>query len=259
MIFYKYHGTANDFIIIDNRQLHFKKDTNLIRQICDRRVGIGADGLILLEDSEQADFKMVYYNSDGHLSSMCGNGGRCIASFAYQHKIADQKTTFEAPDGLHEAFVHSVDYVDLSMGNTQQPDQLDEQTFFVDTGSPHVIRMVDHVQDVDVQNIGSTIRYDPQFESIGGTNVNFVQIDNNEIKMRTYERGVEAETFSCGTGVTAAGITAHFSKKILSDHIKVNTKGGQLSISFSADTIYSNIKLSGPVAFVFKGEFNELT
>lgn len=259
MNFYKYHGTANDFILIDNRESVLKNDTDLVAGLCDRRKGIGADGLILLEKSDKADFKMVYFNSDGNLSSMCGNGGRCIASFAYQHNICDQKTTFEAPDGLHDAFIESKEHVNLSMGNTKSPDQLDKTTFFLDTGSPHIVKFVDDLESIDVHGIGASIRYDKQFRSIGGTNVNFVHVKDNEVKMRTYERGVEAETYSCGTGVTAAAIIAHFASRVRNDNVKVNTKGGQLSVSFSADNIYSNITLSGPVAFVFKGEIDELT
>ena len=259
MNFYKYHGTANDFILIDNRELAFKNDTDFIAGLCDRRRGIGADGLILLENSDKADFKMVYYNSDGNLSSMCGNGGRCIASFAYQRNICRQKTTFEAPDGLHDAFIENKEHVDLSMGDTKIPDRLDGSTFILDTGSPHIVKFVDDLENVDVHGKGASIRYDKQFSSIGGTNVNFVHIKDGEIMMRTYERGVEAETFSCGTGVTAAAIIAHFAKRVEAENIKVNTKGGQLGVSFSADKIYTNITLSGPVAFVFKGEIDELT
>ena len=259
MTFYKYHGTANDFIIIDNRKSIFKNNTNLIKNICNRRTGIGADGLILLENSDKADFEMVYFNSDGNLSSMCGNGGRCIASFAYAINICGKKTTFEAPDGHHRALIDTTDYVHLSMENTKNPDKIDDQTYFIDTGSPHIVKFVDEIENINVQETGKAIREKKQFESIGGTNVNFVQIIDNEIHMRTYERGVEAETFSCGTGVTAAGIVAHFADKIKQEKIKVNTKGGQLAVSFSADKIYTNITLSGPVAFVFKGELDAFT
>jgi len=259
LTFYKYHGTANDFIIIDNRKSIFKNNTNLIKNICNRRTGIGADGLILLENSDKADFEMVYFNSDGNLSSMCGNGGRCIASFAYAINICGKKTTFEAPDGHHRALIDTTDYVHLSMENTKNPDKIDDQTYFIDTGSPHIVKFVDEIENINVQETGKAIREKKQFESIGGTNVNFVQIIDNEIHMRTYERGVEAETYSCGTGVTAAGIVAHFADKIKQEKIKVNTKGGQLAVSFSADKIYTNITLSGPVAFVFKGELDAFT
>jgi len=256
--FHKYHGTANDFILIDNRQVHIKNDTDLIAGLCDRRKGIGADGLILLENSDKADFKMVYFNSDGDLSSMCGNGGRCIASFAYAMNICGKKTTFEAPDGDHQALIDATDYVHLSMRDTKNPDKLEDRTYFLDTGSPHIVKFVDDIDLVDVYQKGKAIRYQEKFQSLGGTNVNFVQIIDNEIHMRTYERGVEAETYSCGTGVTAAGIVAHFADKIKQEKIKVNTKGGKLAVSFSADHLYTNITLSGPVAFVFKGELDVL-
>lgn len=256
MTFYKYHGTANDFVIIDNRKKVFKNNTNLVEKLCDRRTGIGADGLILLENSDRVDFKMVYFNSDGNLSSMCGNGGRCIASFAYAMNICTKTTTFEAPDGEHQAVIDTSDYVHLSMGNTKNPDKLDDKTYFIDTGSPHIVKFVKDIDPIDVYQKGKAIRYQEKFQSIGGTNVNFVQIVNDEIQMRTYERGVEAETFSCGTGVTAAGIIAHFAHKIKQEKIMVNTKGGQLAVSFSADNLYTNITLSGPVAFVFKGKLD---
>ena len=259
MNFYKYHGTANDFVIIDNRKKLFKNYTNLVKKLCDRRTGIGADGLILLENSDKTDFKMVYFNSDGNLSSMCGNGGRCIASFAYTMNICEKTTSFEAPDGHHQALIDTTDYVHLSMEDTKNPDKLDDKTYFLDTGSPHIVKFVDDLDHIDVYEKGKAIREQKQFESIGGTNVNFVQIIGDEIQIRTYERGVEAETYSCGTGVTAAGIVAHFADKIKQEKIKVNTKGGQLAVSFSADKIYTNITLSGPVAFVFKGELDAFT
>ncbi|MDJ0644448.1 MAG: diaminopimelate epimerase [Flavobacteriaceae bacterium] len=253
LTFYKYQGTGNDFILIDNRQELFpKKNTELIAQLCDRKFGIGADGLILLEDSAEADFKMIYYNADGNPSSMCGNGGRCLVAFAEYLGIIEKKTVFEAVDGLHEATIDN-GLVNLKMIDVQDIQEF-EYHVFLDSGSPHHVTYVNDVDKVDVKAKGSTIRYGaPYFEN--GSNVNFVeQIDKNTFKVRTYERGVEDETLSCGTGVTAVAIASHKSQKTTENTIVLQTPGGNLEVSFTPNNNgYKNVFLKGAATLVFTG------
>ncbi len=255
--FHKFHGTGNDFIMIDNRELVFSKnDTNLIHHLCHRRFGIGADGLILLESSgdENEDFNMVYFNADGNQSSMCGNGGRCIVAFANHLGIIGSETTFNAIDGQHEAFIKD-GKVSLKMMDVHAED-LNENELFLDTGSPHKIIFSDNVGDVDVKKEGSKIRYSEKYESDGGTNVNFVQQTGAEsFLVRTYERGVEDETYSCGTGVTAVALAVNSIGKTKSNTIFLETPGGKLEVSFEkSESGYQNIWLTGPTENVFKGE-----
>ncbi len=252
--FYKYQGTGNDFIIIDNRQNVFpKNNTKLIAQLCDRKFGIGADGFILLEPSDQYDFTMVYFNADGNISSMCGNGGRCITAFAKKLNIIDYKTIFEAVDGLHEASIEK-DSVSLKMIDVTSIQNFEDH-LFLDTGSPHHITFVDDIKNVNVKITGSKIRYGaPYFEE--GSNVNFVQkMNENTFKVRTYERGVEDETLSCGTGVTAVAIAAHKARKTKNTTILLETPGGNLEVSFNYDNnTYKNVFLKGKAILVFTGE-----
>jgi len=254
--FYKYQGTGNDFIIIDNRQLLFRKnDTKLIAKLCKRKFGIGADGLILLELSDLHDFTMVYYNADGCEGSMCGNGGRCIVAFAKYLNIIDNNTVFNAVDGVHKASIEK-DIVSLKMNDVSSIQENSDE-LFLDTGSPHHITFVDNIEEVDVKIIGKEIRYGaPYFDQ--GTNVNFVeQKDKNTFKVRTYERGVEDETLSCGTGVTAVAIASHKAKKTNTNSITLETLGGSLEVSFAVDNnIYKNVFLKGNTTLVFKGEIN---
>lgn len=252
--FYKYQGTGNDFILIDNRQQIFSKNnTKLIAQLCDRKFGIGADGLILLELSTLHDFTMVYYNADGNEGSMCGNGGRCIVAFAKKLQIIERETTFEAIDGLHEASIID-DTVNLKMNDVTTVEHYEDH-LFLDTGSPHHITFVDDVKNVNVKITGSKIRYgSPYF--MEGSNVNFVEKQNeNTFKVRTYERGVEDETLSCGTGVTAVAIASHKAKKTNDTKILLETLGGKLEVSFDYDNnIYKNVFLKGKASLVFNGE-----
>ena len=252
--FYKYQGTGNDFILLDNRQQIFpKNNTKLVAELCDRKFGIGADGLILLELSKLHDFKMVYYNADGHEGSMCGNGGRCTVAFAKKLNIIDSQTIFEAIDGLHEASIED-DIVNLKMNDVTNVEIYDDH-LFLDTGSPHHIAFVDDVKNVNVKITGSKIRYGaPYF--MKGSNVNFVEKHNeNTFKVRTYERGVEDETLSCGTGVTAVAIASHKAKKTNSNKVILETLGGKLEVSFNFDNnIYKNVFLKGQATLVFKGE-----
>lgn len=251
--FDKYQGTGNDFIIIDNRDLLFPKtNISLIKEFCDRRFGIGADGLILLENSEEVDFNMVYFNADGNEGTMCGNGGRCIVAFANKLGIISKNTTFNAIDGLHYATI------DHNIVNLQMTDVTNIEVFenhsFLNTGSPHHVTFCDSVEDLNVKELGSKIRNGaPYFKE--GTNVNFVkQISEDSFKVRTYERGVEDETLACGTGVTAVAIAAHQINKTVSNSIKLKVLGGNLEVSFEKDgNSYKNVFLKGPAQFVFEG------
>ncbi len=249
--FYKYQGTGNDFVILDNRNNTFpKENVTLVNFLCDRRFGVGGDGLMLLENSENYDFKMVYYNADGNEGSMCGNGGRCLVAFANQIGVIENETTFEAIDGLHHATIDngivSLHMIDVNNIN------IEDSHSFLDTGSPHHIEFSDNVSDINIQERGSSIRYGaPYFEE--GTNVNFVEtIDDKTIKIRTYERGVEGETLSCGTGATAAAIASLVNNKVSQNNIDVFVQGGKVNISFEEnDGRFTNVYLTGPAQFVF--------
>lgn len=257
--FYKFHGTGNDFILIDNRTGVFSKnDTNLIHKLCQRRFGIGADGLILLElpVHNDEDFNMVYYNSDGNQSSMCGNGGRCIVAFAKHLGIISSKAVFNAIDGKHSAIINS-ENVSLKMQNVKA-DDLNEKEIFLNTGSPHKILFCNEVGGVDVKKEGSKIRYSEIYSEEGGTNVNFVQqTEKDTFLVRTYERGVEDETYSCGTGVTAVAIAVNALGKTQATTVYLETPGGKLKVSFEkSGSGFENIWLSGPAEYVFKGEID---
>ena len=257
LTFYKYQGTGNDFILIDNRTGRFdSKNEQLVSFLCDRRFGIGADGLMLLEDHDKYDFTMRYYNSDGREATMCGNGGRCIAAFAVHLGIVKtpEHFAFMAVDGLHEA-EYSNDVVSLKMTEVGDIDTKSQYTF-LDTGSPHYVTFVDDNKNIDIVKEGSNIRYSDEFKAIGGTNVNFVQqIDDHTIKMRTYERGVENETLSCGTGAVASAISTAL-KQGHGTNFTVQVPGGELQVRFDLDKNNHphNIWLTGPAKFVFKGE-----
>ncbi|MBU2526236.1 MAG: diaminopimelate epimerase [Bacteroidetes bacterium] len=254
--FYKYQGTGNDFVMIDNRDLSFnKKDTKLIAGICDRKFGIGADGLILLENDKVADFCMVYFNADGRQSSMCGNGGRCLVRFAHKLGIISNKATFSAIDGLHEAYIND-ETVSLKMQDVSDIKKCNTY-IYLDTGSPHHVSFVEGLEHYDVFGNGKKIRYGAPYGECG-TNVNFVeQKGSNVFAVRTYERGVENETLSCGTGVTAVALAAHASGKTQKNEIILDTPGGQLSVHFEPKgDCYEHIYLKGPAKFVFKGEYD---
>jgi diaminopimelate epimerase len=251
--FYKYQGTGNDFILIDNRSLSFDVSNNkAISIMCHRKFGIGADGLILLENSSKYDFKMRYFNADGFEGSMCGNGGRSIVHFAHFLGIIKDKCTFEAVDGLHKATIED-DIVSLQMKDVSKI-KTTKDNLFLDTGSPHHIAFSDNVAEVDVYTEGKKIRNGaPYFKE--GTNVNFVeQLDDAVFKIRTYERGVENETLSCGTGATAVAIAVKESKLTDKNHIYLETLGGKLEVFFDKTKgTYTNVYLKGKVQQVFKG------
>jgi diaminopimelate epimerase len=258
MQFYKYQGTGNDFIIIDDRREQFNLSKEEIGQLCQRRFGVGADGLILLQRATGYDFKMVYYNADGTLGTMCGNGGRCIVRFAADLDIIKEKAHFIAVDGPHTAFVDA-DKISLQMMDVHAIDQHADD-FFTNTGSPHFVRFVKQVQFYDVKNVGASIRYSEAYEPIQGTNANFVEpLDAQTIFVRTYERGVEDETYSCGTGVTAAALVSHVFQGMNSP-VQIKTLGGELAVSFQGNLQdgFSEIFLIGPAKQVFKGEITSL-
>lgn len=252
--FYKYQGTGNDFVLIDNRQLFFfKNDTKLISHLCDRKFGIGGDGLILLENHPDFDFKMLYFNADGNQSSMCGNGGRCLVHFANFLGIIQNKATFEAIDGLHEASLQE-GIVSLKMNSVSEVIHNNDH-IFLDTGSPHHVALCQNLQEFDVHQQGSKLRYDLYGKE--GANINFVEPKSDSIfSVRTYERGVEAETLSCGTGVTAVAIAMHSQGLTQSNKVTLQTPGGELTVTFEKEgSVYKNVYLTGPTMMVFKGEW----
>ena len=252
--FYKYQGTGNDFVMVDNRSEFFPKENiDLIAHLCDRRFGIGGDGLILLENDKETDFKMVYFNSDGNQSSMCGNGGRCLVAFAKELGVIENKTTFIATDGLHHATVSEDGLVSLQMIDVTEV-QINPDYVFMNTGSPHHVQMVDDLENYNIKDNGARIRYGDLYGK-AGSNVNFVkQIDETTFSLRTYERGVEDETLSCGTGATAVAIAMNVLGKTDASSVNLNVQGGKLIVSFDRyDNIFTQVTLKGPAKFVFKG------
>ncbi|QAA80687.1 diaminopimelate epimerase [Aequorivita sp. H23M31] len=250
--FYKYQGTGNDFVLIDNRDNYFPKENNaLVEEMCHRRFGVGADGLILLEKDSSTDFKMVYYNSDGNLSSMCGNGGRCIVHFSHFLGIIANKTRFTAIDGIHEAYIDD-DQISLKMTDVNDL-VVSEKSIFLDTGSPHHVEMVHDLEEYDVFVNGREIRN--TLYGREGSNINFVEQKKDDIfSVRTYERGVEDETLSCGTGVTAVALAMSEMGKTTKNTVVLETRGGILKVRFEKyQGGYKNIYLEGPAVQVFKG------
>ena len=252
--FFKYQGTGNDFVIIDNREGKYNSLTSeQVNFLCDRRFGIGADGLMLLNTLTGYDFEMKYYNSDGKESSMCGNGGRCLVKFAYDCGIQKTKYKFLAVDGDHEATIQPDGLVALKMNDVGEVKN-DHDNFILNTGSPHYVKLTGDVMHLDVYKKGKEIRYSKPFEK-EGINVNFVEQTEapDKIIVRTYERGVEDETYSCGTGVTAAALVCHHNEAGF-NRVEVTTKGGDLSVEY--DKIgdqFKNIWLNGPAIKVFEG------
>ncbi len=250
--FSKYQGTGNDFVMIDNRENNFNKNPEYIAKLCDRRFGIGADGLILVQNAAaEANFTMVYFNADGHESTMCGNGGRCAILFAHNIGLIKSRCTFMAIDGLHEGYIDQNGLVHLKMSDAAQA-KAANGAWFIDTGSPHHVQKVAELSRVAVQQEGRDIR---NTYGKAGSNVNFVEVAENTLHVRTYERGVEAETLSCGTGVTAAALTAYQQGWLSVNKIPVATPGGNLEVRFKqTENGFSDIWLSGPATHVFNGE-----
>ena len=253
LTFYKYQGTGNDFVMIDNRSKTFKKhNIDLISKLCDRHFGVGADGVILIENAKDFDFRMLYFNADGS-ETFCGNGGRCATAFAKHLNIIGDSAHFIAVDGAHFATVEN-NIVSLKMIDVDAI-QVQENSVFVYTGTQHHVELVENLDTYPVFENGKKIRYsykDP------GSNVNFVaQVNDATFRVRTYEKGVENETLACGTGVTAVAIAMHKIKKTISNLISLPVEGGILEVSFTEENgIYKNVFLKGPASFVFKGEIS---
>lgn len=258
IIFQKYQGTGNDFIIIDNRDGSVIINKDQIEKMCNRRFGIGADGLMLLNAHPDYDFEMKYYNSDGNESSMCGNGGRCLVKFASEVGIVRTDYKFIATDGEHQATINLDGTVSLKMNDVEKVEYVNGN-YVLNTGSPHFVSYNDNVWQLDVVKKGREIRFSPEYKQ-EGINVNFVEEteEPDVIKVRTYERGVENETLSCGTGVTAAAIVSYHNDNGF-NRVEVKTKGGDLSVEF--DKIgdrFENVWLNGPAEKVFEGEIEIL-
>lgn len=255
--FYKYQGAGNDFIIIDNRNGLFNvTDPEALSRLCDRRFGIGADGLMLLKSSEQADFGMDYYNADGRLGSLCGNGGRCIVAFAKHLRLIGSETAFLAADGIHQARISPEgDWVSLHMMDVDKM-MIDGEAYVLDTGSPHFVKRVGDLANLDVYTEGRKIRYNDHYRT-KGINVNFVEEEADGYFVRTYERGVENETLACGTGVTAVALAMADYKGLNGDiSTSIRVAGGQLKVSFfKKEENFSHIILEGPATLVFEGDF----
>ena len=254
--FNKYQGAGNDFVVVDNRNKAFDaSDHALIEFLCHRRFGVGADGLMLLEEDKEYDFSMKYFNSDGYEASMCGNGGRCIVAFANKLGLIDQKTVFRAADGLHEAVLEQNNLVDLQMIDVEKIEEHSDG-FFLNTGVPHLVHFVDDLKVIDVNIEGRQYRYDARFQP-EGTNVNFVKQNGDHLTVYTYERGVECETLACGTGITASALSAAFKEGQTSGEYNITAKGGTLKVRFQQNQgKFTNVWLKGPAELVFDGTIN---
>ncbi|QQS50496.1 MAG: diaminopimelate epimerase [Bacteroidota bacterium] len=252
--FYKYQGAGNDFVIVDNRHGMFDRgNQQLIQILCNRRFGIGADGLMLLQDKAGYDFEMVYFNSDGKEGSMCGNGGRCIVAFAQNLGLIKNTTRFLAADGEHLAELINTQQVNLKMSDVTQV-EINEDFYYLNTGSPHYVKFVKGIEALDVYSLGRQIRYNERFKA-NGTNVNFVEEINHRLMVRTYERGVEDETLACGTGITASAIAFSMATGETREKYDMKALGGDLIVRFTREeNRFTNIWLEGPATFVFKGE-----
>ena len=256
MKFSKYHGAGNDFVIVDDRNESFLHiDSEDIRLICDRHFGIGADGMMLLRHDSLSDFKMIYFNSDGNQSSMCGNGGRCLVGFAKRLAMINEEADFMAIDGKHRAKVLSKELISLQMTDVNSVEVLNESSVFLDTGSPHVVVMRENIHEMDLITEARKIRNSDRFMA-EGVNVNFVELIDSKLNIRTYERGVEDETLACGTGVTAAAIAFHhwgLSETV----VDLKPIGGDLSVCFKySGSDYTDIWKTGPIKHVFDGTWN---
>lgn len=250
--FSKYQGTGNDFVVLDNRDGAYDGLTlEQVAFLCDRKFGIGSDGLMMLENADGFDFNMRYFNADGNEGSMCGNGGRCLVQFAQDKGIVKQAYRFAASDGPHEAIILDNGLIKLKMQDVSGIEEHGAEKI-LNTGSPHFIQYVDGVKDVDVFQQGRSIRYNELFKE-AGINVNFVERVGEGIKIRTYERGVENETLSCGTGATAAALAS--SEKLGPQLTNVEVEGGVLQIEFDrvGEQEFNNIWLIGPAQFVYAG------
>lgn len=249
--FHKYQATGNDFVIIDNRELNIALSKAQIQSICDRRFGVGADGVMLIQHHPSTDFNLLYFNADGS-ASLCGNGSRAAVTMAAALGLIASETHFQAYDGVHEASVLPNGWVRLKMADVNEVKK-NQDDYFINTGSPHVIRFVKNVESFPVVEVGREIRYSTPYQP-AGTNANFVELlENNTLFIRTYERGVEDETLSCGTGVTASALAA--SKLGYHSPVQIKTRGGDLQVEFKIrhDGLFEDIFLIGPAKMVFEG------
>lgn len=261
--FSKYQGTGNDFIMIDNRSSvlrNLENASSLIARLCHRKFGVGADGLILVNSSSTTDFEMTYYNADGKIGSMCGNGGRCCVAFANSLGLIKESAVFTAPDGLHEAIIVSKEkeqtLVKLKMNDVDGVIRK-ENYFILNTGSPHYVCYKKEVEKMNVFEEGRNIRYNKLFAK-EGINVNFAEVKENGVFVRTYERGVEDETLSCGTGATAVAITASIANFCEPNFCQIIAPGGKLEVSFKkqSERLFTDVWLQGPTSCVYRGEIN---
>ena len=262
--FSKMEGTGNDFVVLDNRSGIVKDRENLAKRICLRKKGVGADGLLLLEKSDRADFRMRIFNPDGSEPEMCGNGARCIARFAYLEGIIDKECSFETLSGLVSAYIDEenvrIKMKDPSFLNLNLELSLKDDScagYHLDTGVPHFVLFVPEIERVALEKLGPEIRYHQSFQP-AGTNIDFVEVKKSFLKVRTYERGVEAETLSCGTGVTAAAIVASLVQELTSP-VEVRTKGGNLKVHFQRGdkSNFTRVFLEGEVRLVYEGRYND--
>lgn len=254
--FSKYNGAGNDFIVIDDRKNNIEINPWLIEKLCNRNFGIGGDGLILIKESKSTDFEILHYTSDGNLGSLCGNGSRCAISFAYKNKIIGKKTRFDAFDGIHNAEIINDNLVKMEMKINSDIIE-NEYGTWLDTGSPHLVIEKDNTDELDVNLLASSIRYNEYYEK-EGVNVNFIEkVSNETFKIRTYERGVENETLACGTGSTASAICMNYLGKTQSNNITMKCRGGDLKVEFiSNDSLFTNISITGPAKLVFEGQID---
>lgn len=258
--FYKYQATGNDFILIDARDQSFTWNKEIIAAMCDRKFGIGSDGLMMLENDADTDFYMKYFNPDGTQEAMCGNGSRCINLFASHLAISEKELTFNALDGIHQATIENIiDYrtalVKVKLIDVEEIKKENDNRYFLNTGVNHVVIFKENIDEIDIINEGAEVRYAQQYIPVGGTNANFVEIvSENRIKIRTYERGVENETLACGTGATASAIATAVKLGLKGNNITVEAKGGELNIFFELiENGAVKVYLQGEAKMVFKG------
>ena len=252
--FYKYQGTGNDFIIIDTRDLNYDFSKNEISKLCDRKFGIGADGVMLINNHDDCDFEMQFYNPDGSMS-FCGNGSRCAVLFCFHNGLCQRKSSFLTNDGIHHAEVVGAQEVKVDIVSPIKVNELDNGDFKINTGSPHYIKFINNLENLSFINDCHKIRYDDEYK-LEGINVNMVSENETGIDVRTYERGVEDETLSCGSGVTAAALSFALSKDF-GESVNVKTKGGVLKVEFKRQNgFFEDVYLTGPAHFVFRGEFD---
>lgn len=256
--FHKYEGAGNDFVMLDNRSGDLSLSTAQLKKLADRHFGVGSDGVILIEQSQEADFAMRFFNPDGTGGMMCGNGGRCAVRFAHSLNACGESCVFLAPDGIHRAEITQEGIV-LAMRTPSLPISFAEGVH-LDTGTSHFVTFVSDLEEVDVQTLGRRLRCDERFARFGGCNVNFVNVNGrNDISVRTYERGVEAETLACGTGVTAAALATALKQGFADGRhqIRVHASGGELAVGFTKyGETFTHVSLRGDARFVFKGEID---